>query len=392
MKSIRKRTAAWLLVLSLFYSVGAFAAQWERYSTKPITNNGKKWRIGYAEGGHWKNYTEYLLGSINILMEYGWFEKTDIPEAPNDDAGALWKWMAENLKSDYIEFPPDAFWTSNWNAPERLKNRAEMLHRMNTRKDIDLMVAAGTWAGKDLANNEHATPAVVIQTSDPIVAGIIESAEDSGFAHIHARCDPARFERQIRLFHQIVGFKKLGLPYTNNESGRSYAAIGNVEKVAEERGFEVIHQHIAETERFDRETQFRNGVVSVEALGKKGVDAIYFSANTALLVENLPNLLPVLFKYNIASFAQISANYVEQGLLMSISESSANVKKFHADTIAKILNGARPGDLKQVFESPNRIVLNLKNAEKIGFHVPDSAFDIADEVFTELPAGESLDR
>ncbi|MCP4690455.1 MAG: ABC transporter substrate-binding protein [Desulfobacterales bacterium] len=383
MKWILKLTMAWLIVLLLVDPV--CAARGERHGAEPVANNGKKWRVGYAEGGPWAGYTKYLGDSIKILMKNGWFEKSEIPRMENDDAGKLWSWMAENLKSDYIELAPDAFWSSNWETPRRQKNRAAMLRRLNTGKDIDLMVAAGTWAGKDLANNEHATPTVIIQTSDPIAAGIIKSAEDSGYAHIHARCDPTRFERQIRLFHQIVKFKKLGLPYDDTEDGRSYAAVADVEKVARERGFEVIHEYIPLNEPFHKETGFLNGVKSVEALGKKGVDAIYFSANTSLDIENLPNILPVLFKYKIASFAQVSPKYVKQGLMMSISESSGEVVKFHADTMAKILNGARPGELKQVFESPNRIVLNMKNAEKIGFNVPDSAFDIADEVYTGIP-------
>ncbi len=37
------------------------------------------------------------------------------------------------------------------------------------------------------------------------------------------------------------------------------------------------------------------------------------------------------------------------------------------ETFAKILNGAKPHDLKQEFESPLKIVINLETARKIGF-------------------------
>ena len=55
-----------------------------------------------------------------------------------------------------------------------------------------------------------------------------------------------RYERQVRLFHQIIGFKKLGVTYDNDVAGRTYAAIDKVEKVADETGFEIIRCHTRE--------------------------------------------------------------------------------------------------------------------------------------------------
>ena len=40
-----------------------------------------------------------------------------------------------------------------------------------------------------------------------INAEIIRSVEDSGLDHVHARVDPWRYERQVRVFHNIIGFK-----------------------------------------------------------------------------------------------------------------------------------------------------------------------------------------
>ena len=105
------------------------------------------------------------------------------------------------------------------------------------------MIAMGTWAGKDLANNRHHTPMMVLSTSDPIGSGIIKSVEDSGLDHVHARVDPYRYERQVRIFHDLVTFKKLGVAYEDSVIGRSYAAVEMIENVAKERNFEVFHCH-----------------------------------------------------------------------------------------------------------------------------------------------------
>ena len=77
----------------------------------------------------------------------------------------------------------------------------EIIDRLNRKKDIDLIIAAGTWAGQDLANDRHKTPTIVISTSNPLSSGIIKSLEDSGYDHVHARMNPYRYERQVRIFH-----------------------------------------------------------------------------------------------------------------------------------------------------------------------------------------------
>ena len=65
----------------------------------------------------------------------------------------------------------------------------------------------GTWAAQDISNAKINIPAMGISISDPIASGIIKSVEDSGNEYFTARVDPTRDERQIRIFHDIVGFK-----------------------------------------------------------------------------------------------------------------------------------------------------------------------------------------
>ena len=60
------------------------------------------------------------------------------------------------------------------------------------------------------------------------------------------------------------------------------------------------------------------------------------------------------------------------------------VGEFHAQTIAKILNGAKPNQLLQLFEEPPKIAINLKTAEAIGFNPPIVLLGAADEIFNEI--------
>ena len=94
-----------------------------------------------------------------------------------------------------------------------------VLDRLREQQDIDLMIAAGTWAGQDLANNRHNTSTLIISASNPISAGIVKSVDDSGFDHVHARVDPDRYLRQLRVFHDLVGFRRLGIALEDSDAG-----------------------------------------------------------------------------------------------------------------------------------------------------------------------------
>src|SRR3546814_17102349 len=65
------------------------------------------------------------------------------------------------------------------------------------------------------------------------------SAADSGRDNLHTRIEPERYQRQVRLFHEIVPFKQLGIVYEDSEAGRTYAAVSAVEQVGRELGFAI---------------------------------------------------------------------------------------------------------------------------------------------------------
>ncbi|MBF0101302.1 MAG: ABC transporter substrate-binding protein [Desulfobacterales bacterium] len=354
-------------------------------SLEPKTNNGKKWRIGYIEGGSFENYTITLKTTMEGLMELGFIQKANIPLVEDDkDALKLWKWLAENVKSDYIQLLPDAFWTSNWSQEERKKNRDSCMKQLKEKK-IDLMLAVGTWSGQDLANNEHSVPTVVICVSNAVQSNIIQSEADSGYDHVHARVDPTRYIRQVRLFHQIVGFKKLGISYQNSEYGRTYGAVKDVEMVAKEKGFELVQCNFGTADELGPlENQVNAAVNCINTLSPK-VDALFFTLGNYHPDEELPRFLAPTLKYKIPTFAQKSSNCVKYGALLSMSQSGYSYDgMFHAACIAKIFNGIKPRDIPQLYQAPERIAINMKTAKMIGFEVPTEALKIADEFYNEI--------
>jgi ABC-type uncharacterized transport system substrate-binding protein len=353
------------------------------FGTKPRTNGMHKWRIAYYEGGPEDNYYNYLAATVAGLMDLGWLERREVPYQREKDTKALWTWLATRLRSDFVTFLPDGFYSANWDDQRRGAVRGAILDRLTRVKNVDLIIAAGTWAGKDLAVDTHTTPTLVISTTDPIGTGIIKGAEDSGFDHVWARVDPHRYTRQLKVFHDIIGFRRLGVAYENSVYGRSYAVIDTIEKLAKERGFDIVRCHT--------KSDISDGAEAGASVKKcfeqlaESADAIYVTQQRGVNRDTIPFLVQVAHQHAVPTFSQFGSREVQAGFLLSMSRPSFKpVGVFLAATMAQVMNGAKPGRLKQVFEEAPTIAINLKTAEVIGLYVYADLLAAANEIYRDI--------
>jgi len=362
MKALCKILFSVAIVLFLSFSSG-IAADKKPYSTSPPAQAAKKFCIGYYEAGAYHNYPQTLISIVNGLIDLGWIEPVVIPPQENDkNTDKLWAWLAANIRSRYVEFKADAYYSYNWNKELREQTKQTVIKRLKEGKDIDLMIAMGTWAGQDLANNEHSVPTVVCSTSDPINSKIIRSAEDSGYDHIHAHVDPSRYMKQLESFHDVFGFKKLGVAFQDTVSGRSYAAIEDIQKFAKQRKFETVECH---TLHGNTPEVMVSMIKCAQELAPK-IDAFYLTQQASVNKETLPKILAIMNAKKIPIFSQGGPVEVRQGVLLSIAAPDFKaLGKFHAENIAKIVNGAKPRELDQVFTLPVKIAFNKAAAKAI---------------------------
>jgi len=372
-----------VLWVTIFIFTGStFAADKGTFSTTPTLNHGKKWRIGYYEGGEYYDYKGWFIATITGLMENGWIEKATIPVDKGEYTTGVWNWLTTKMKSDYIEFVKDAHYSARWDDGLRAIMTKEIINRLNTKKDIDLMLAFGTWAGKDLSNNRHSTPTLVVSASDAVGAGIIKSNKDSGFDHIHAHVDPSLYERQILIFHDVINFRKLGVAYENTVNGKSYAAVETIERISKQKGFEVVPCY-TESDIANQKEAGASVLKCMHELSTQ-VDAIYVTQQGGVNSVTIPQIVEIANVNRIPTFSQAGSREVKEGIFMSISNSGFKyVGQFHASVIAKIFNGAKPRRLDQIFEGPPKVAINLKTAQLIGFDPPMVLLGAADELYRE---------
>jgi len=350
------------------------------FSTKPIKKpDGHKWRIGYFQSGDYSEYPQTLRVLVNGLEQLGWLSIADIPKHLTGQQ--TWEFIAANARSETLKFVADAWWQpGNFDGNLRSIVKQSISERLKSRHDIDLIIAMGTWAGQDMVSLGAPVPTIVASVSDAVNSHIVASAQDSGLDNLHARVQPERYQRQVRLFHEIVPFQTLGLVYEDSLEGRTYAAVPAVEQVANELGFKIVSCN-APSNGILIEQATHNAVSCYEKLAPQ-VDAVYVTVHRGITSESIGDIAAILRKAQIPSFSMLGSAEVEKGLLVSLAQADRSyVGLFYAETIARIFNGAKPRELSQIWVDPPKIALNLETARIIGFDPPVDILLAADEVY-----------
>jgi ABC-type uncharacterized transport system substrate-binding protein len=243
----------------------------------------------------------------------------------------------------------------------------------------------GTWAGQDLANNRHTVPTLVLTSSGPLEAGIIEQYDDSGFDHVMVEVDPYRYRRQIQQFHDIVNFHRLGVTYEDSPSGRIYSNLADLEAVSAERGFSLVTCNAPDIQdNISREEAAAALSACYQQLAPD-IDALWMGAHVGEEPRYMPEVLTPMLEYKIPTWSQQGEPAVQRGVLLSITQQNFTESgRWYAQSIARIFNGTAPREIDQEFELPPYLLINLETARRIGFEIPPGLLTIADKTFETI--------
>jgi ABC-type uncharacterized transport system substrate-binding protein len=182
-----------------------------------------------------------------------------------------------------------------------------------------------------------------------------------------------------------VGFHNLGIVFEDTPAGRTYAAVDAVEQVAREQGFTVTPCHAASSS-IPLDAAMANAIACYQSLAAKRIDAVYVTTHRGVTAESIGTIANILKRGRIPSFSMGGSRDVAKGILLSLAQADVSyIGLFHAETIARIFNGARPRDLSQLWIDPPKIALNLGTARAIGFDPPVDILLAADEVYEGTP-------
>ncbi|MBQ6669374.1 MAG: ABC transporter substrate-binding protein, partial [Deltaproteobacteria bacterium] len=330
----------------------------------------KKWRVIYVESGPYFEYQQTLHTTAQSLAQLGTIQNGDVPiPKKTEDTRPMWEWLCNHAGGEQLEFLKDGYYSGNWSEKQRAQNKAAILERIRTRKDVDMMLVFGTRVGLDMATDEHQVPVMSVSVTDAVKAGIVSSIDDSGHDHVHALLDPGRYRRQIVIFHNVFHFKRLGVPYEDTTEGRAACAIEEIEDTARQLGVTIV-PCTAQLDTPDKEVSFQNLKKCLEKLSTTS-DAIYLPMVSAIQGDRMKELLEPLIEAGIPSFSQRGPEDTQLGVLMSIAQSNFKAEGMaNAQAIVKVMDGVKPRDISQIFTGPLGMAINLKMAMLIGWDPP----------------------
>lgn len=358
-----------------------------QYMTEPKTRDGKKHRIAYVD------YDEYLPAAQQFyyilmgLKDMGWISCEALPytieqiNKENISTKEIYQALSRMDLGEYIEFVPDAFYYMGYEKEEDIISG--LREHTEIKRDVDLVITFGTSAGKLVKDMGLSIPMVDFSATDPVASGIIESADNgSGNDNVWAQVEPSMPLRQLKYYHSIKSFKKLGILVYGDEI---ISGVPDIKRASEEVGFELVKYNIPEQERENEEqVEKYYGKVrkNFESLVNEGIDAFFLTVDVINDMDRMPELLEIFYEKKIPVYMMDDTNTIEHGALLIISTYDfENVGYFIADAAAKILNGATAGDLPCKYISSPYICLNYEVAKRIGFGLKFEFLASCDEIY-----------
>lgn len=345
-----------------------------------LKKGGKKFRIAIIRSGKYWQYAANFNYLLDALSNSEWMKKIQLSEEARKTVGSMLAEIRTTDYSDYIDFPPDLYFDFEFN--EARASDPNFKRIISNSEDVDIIISFGTRASRVLSNRQFLNiPVVAVQISDPVKAGIIDSCEDSGKDFLTTRCDPNKYVRQIKVFHDVVKFAKLGLIYEDTPAGRSIAALEHIERLAKKKEFQIIRNTKAKQIGPEAEKEYLKALEGIAP----HIDAMYFTIHGGLTLENLPNVMSIINKYKIPTFAMEGPKFVRHGVLFSISSQEQRATgDYNTEKIVRILKGEKPRSLNQVFNITPMIAINLKEARLIGYDPPVDILVASDEVYDQI--------
>ena len=351
---------------------------------QPCLNDGKKWELGYLQGGKSQRFELSLRHFIDNMAKLGWLEAVDWNGlSKNATAEETWNYLADNMQSEYLQINKRHFWSHDWNLVKRRENRKEVLTHL-TREEIDLMLAMGTWAGQDLANRLHKVPTMYLESSFPIARKFYKNTKTP--EHLYLPRYPEFLLRQIRLFRKLTKFKTLGVVYVASSEGRHRASLELLKHLSRQEKFKLVIARILPRKKLNSEKLLKEYIEAHEKIAPK-VDAMWVTTGFVNRSDTAAKVLAPLLKYKIPTWSPHGRQGVKNGVLFGVISCPDNWAKYHANAAAKILNGVKP--VNQGIDMPvdNQLVINCAAASKINFKIPKNLLAVAKESYLGISGG-----
>ncbi|GLQ07721.1 ABC transporter substrate-binding protein [Sneathiella chinensis] len=232
----------------------------------------------------------------------------------------------------------------------------------------DVIVGISTPSAQAIIAKAPKDQAVVFSAvTDPVAAKLVSNLEKPG-DNVTGVSDMSPIKKHLEMVRSIMpDAKKIGVLYNPGEAN-SISLIDMIEKEAPGLGFEVV-----------KAGANNSGAVLASARSLVGkADAIYVPTDNTI-VSAFEAVVKVGIDGKIPVFAG-DTDSVKRGAAAALGFNYYALGRQTGQTVAKIFEGANPGDIPVEFPSILELFVNPASAEKMGLTIPESVIASAKEV------------
>lgn len=236
----------------------------------------------------------------------------------------------------------------------------------------DLILAIATPTAQAVANVITDIPILITAVTDPVFAGLVESAEKPG-TNVTGTNDMNPIDRQLEL---VLKFKpeaeKLGIVYNAGESN-SVLQVKIAKEVSEELGLKLVEATADSTATVLQAAQSLVG--KVDALYVPTDNTVISAIESVIMVAE-DNRLPLIVGEESA---------LPKGALATIGLDYYRLGRQTGQMALKIINGEASPETMPIESLKNmRMVINAVAADRMDVEIPADLRAAADEILTEI--------
>ncbi|MDI3310699.1 MAG: ABC transporter substrate-binding protein [Thermoanaerobacterium sp.] len=244
---------------------------------------------------------------------------------------------------------------------------AETIAKKFVDKNVDLIFSIATPTTQAVKKATSTIPIVFTAVTDPVAAGLVKSLDNPG-GNVTGTSDMEPINDQLKLIKDLVpDAKRIGIIYNAGEVN-STVQVKIAKDDASKLGFSVKEATVSNSSEVSQAAQ--------SLVGK--VDAIWLPTDNTVA----SSVAAIIKVTNSAKIPVIAAEkgMVEGGSLATLGISYSDLG-YQAGLMAiKILKGEKPANIKVETAKNLQLIINQKEADAIGFKIPDSIMKKAQEV------------
>jgi putative ABC transport system substrate-binding protein len=255
-------------------------------------------------------------------------------------------------------------------AERRLERSGELAAEL-LRSGVDVVVAFSERGAIAVKQVSTSVPIVMVLGVDPVRAGLIDTLARPGRNVTGLTVDPGPeiIAKRLQLLREIVPMARTIALLTESLPEGKTERFKPLEEAARTLGVSLINIEVRRTEELGN---------AFAAISKSGAGAILVSGASMLYFARhevtrltLRHRLPAIYPLR---------DYAEAGGLISYGVDFPDLSRRAAGYVARILKGAKPGDLPVEQPTKFELVVNLSTAKALGLPIPQSMLLRANEV------------